>query len=166
MRFQGKPGSLQLSYREKGRRVRDTRLLGALPLLVTSWQRIPLYKYRTNPQKRDFQEQIQARTVREMQGREAAAPCEHTQHSTPNIPASIPHTPGTFTSTHPQLHSPPTMQKQGPALQRERRRYRNNSERRRKAGTDGRGPRKAARLKLETRILDEEDQGKSRTSIR
>lgn len=122
MRFQGKPGSLQLSYREKGRRVRDTRLLGALPLLVTSWQRIPLYKYRTNPQKRDFQEPIQARTVREMQGREGAAPCEHTQHSTPNIPASIPHTPGTFTSTHPQLHSPPTMQKknQGPALQREK----------------------------------------------
>lgn len=112
MRFQGKPGSLQLSYGEKGRRVRDTRLLRV---------ENPTVKIQINPQKRDFQEQIQARTVREMQGREGAAPCEHTQHSTPNIPASIPHTPGTFTSTHPQLHSPPTMQKkQGPALQREK----------------------------------------------
>lgn len=36
----------------------------------------------------------------------------------------------------------------------------------RKAGTDGREHQKADRLKLETRILDEEDQGKSRESNR
>lgn len=44
------------------------------------------------------------------------------------------------------------------------------SEKRRKAGTDGREHQKADTLKLETRLVDEENQGESgvpsRTSIR
>lgn len=48
------------------------------------------------------------------------------------------------------------MRKQGPDLERM------ISEKSRKAGTDGRERQKADRLKLETRSLDEEDQGESR----
>jgi len=40
------------------------------------------------------------------------------------------------------------------------------SEKRRKAGTDGRQHQKADGLKLETRILHEEDQGESRAPSR
>lgn len=154
MRFQGKPGSLQLSLR-----FRDTRLLGSTTttnnLMVES-------KYRINPQKGDSRAHPSKDSKRDAgEGRSFSLGA----HSTPNIPASISHTPGAFTSTHPQLHSPPTVQKQGAALQRESKMQEQPREKK-KGRTDGKGPRKADRIKLETRILDEEDQGKSRTSIR
>lgn len=53
------------------------------------------------------------------------------------------------------------MQKQGPDF-RGKWRGRMVTENGRKAGTDGREHQKADRLKLETRILDEEDQRESR----
>lgn len=120
MRFQGKPGSLQPSCREKGRRFRDTRLLGSTTTASNLVEESPIVQIQDKSIKERFQERIQAGTVREMQETEGLLPV-----STPNIPATVPHAPGAFTSAHPQLHSlpkhfPPTVQKQGPALQREK----------------------------------------------
>lgn len=83
-----KPGSLQLSCREKGRRFRDTRLLGSTTTTSNLVEESPIIQIQDKSIKERFQERIQARTVREMQEREGLLPV-----STPNIPASIPHTP-------------------------------------------------------------------------
>lgn len=99
VRFQGKPGSLQLSCREKGRRFRDTRLLSSLTTTSNLMEESPIVQIQDKSTKKRLQEQIQAGTVREMQEREAqgTAPQTSMEHSPrprslhPNTPtASLP----------------------------------------------------------------------------
>lgn len=165
MRFQEKQAACSFPA---GKRAGDSGLLGSTAATSNLMVESPIAQIQGKSTKERFQEQIRARTVREMQEREGAAPCEHraAQTSLPAFPTPQEPSPQ---HTHsltplPSTFLPPCKNKV--QLSRGRGRCRNNSERRRKAGTDGRGPRKADRLKLETRILDEEDQGKSRTSIR
>lgn len=144
----------------EGQRFRDTRLLGST---TTTNNLMVERKHRINPQKRESK----SRSKQGQQGRcrrgKKLLPVstQHPKHPCQHSP--IPQEPSPQ-HTHSFTPLPPCKNKV--QLSRGRGRCRNNSERRRKAGTDGRGPRKADRLKLETRILDEEDQGKSRTSMR